>query len=78
MTDDEAIERLENEVGLEPWEITPNLIELARDAERRGFSPPDAHAFVKANPTHSFAPLPLPSRCRKASVGSAIAGTGDR
>jgi len=34
MTDDEAIEKLQNEVGLEGDEITQNLIELAKESGR--------------------------------------------
>ena len=54
MTDNEALEKLENEVGLEAREITPNLIELAKESERVGLSASGADEFATANPIHSL------------------------
>lgn len=55
MTDAEASEKLTNEAGLEDYEVTPNLIELAKEADRTGFHPSEADAFVEANPNNSLA-----------------------
>ena len=55
MTEAEATEKLTNEVGLADYEVTPNLIELAKEADRSGFRPSEADAFVEANPTNPLA-----------------------
>jgi len=52
MTDIEAVDMLVDEIGLEDYEVTPNLIELAKETRRSGGSPSEADSFVAANPNH--------------------------
>ena len=55
MTDGEAVAMLENEIGLEDYQVTPNLIELAKETRPGKMSPSEADRFVAANPDSSTA-----------------------